>query len=183
MKKNWVIVLCVGVIVSCKPSTKNTIVPYMDTKLLFEKAIKQLNTEHKILNKTLVFGDSVAIQNVKDVDWETELRPFTEVDLRKNTYKGRFNIKLERDDEHYISLKYIATDGKTDLKELSVTVTKPDSMLVELKAIFTEQNTLYSATKNMIYYADSLFTINGSQQAKLGNEVTYSVTGKINAGQ
>jgi hypothetical protein len=52
-----------------------------------------------------------------------------------------------------------------------------------LKAIFTEQNTLYSATKNMIYYADSLFTINGSQQAKLGNEVTYSVTGTINAGQ
>ncbi|MES2781039.1 MAG: hypothetical protein V4651_14195 [Bacteroidota bacterium] len=173
--------LLVCVLFSCETSKQNTI-QYIDTKALFKDVIERLSAEHKTLQKTLIFGDSSVTQNLSMVNWESELKPFIEIDLLKNAYKGRYKADTLQS-ENSIKVTYTPLDAKTDLNELVITLSKPGNSLQFLNASFVTNNTLYEATKELNYYADSLFTISGTQQVQLGNNVTYKITGIITEGQ
>lgn len=166
---------------SCETDKRNT-AAYFDTKSFFEKAALKLSIQQKALKKELVFGDSSVTQQFDRVDWKKELQPFAEIDLQKNGYKGRFKVDTIQNGNQR-TITYTSEDPKTDLKELMITLKHSDHSLQYLKARFGTTNTLYEASKELVYYTDSLFTIKGAQQVRLGNNLIYTVTGKITEGQ
>lgn len=183
MKGCLIFALCSGLLTCCSFEKKNTATAYLDTHSLFAQEIEQLSHQSKGLTKTLRFGDSLAIQKGETVNWSKELQPFTEIDLYKKSYKGRFAVSTKDSADDFLLLTYIATDAKTDLRSLTVTLNRKDSSMRALSAEFTEENALYSAKKNLCYFADSLFTIDGSQRINLGKVIDYSVVGVITEGR
>lgn len=174
--------LLVCTLFSCDKGKQNT-VEYFDSKSFFETAALQLSAKHKSLEKELMFGDSSLTQQFDTVDWKKELQPFAEIDLLKNGYKGRFKVDTTQQSSTEWTIIYTSQDAKTDLKELTLSIRQPDNALRYFKARFNTDNTLYEATKELVYYTDSLFTISGSQQVQLGKNLTYSVTGRITEGR
>lgn len=173
--------LLVCLMFSCETGKQNT-VAYFDTKSFFEEAAMQLSVQRKSLEKELVFGDSSLTQQFTTADWKKELQPFAEIDLLKNGYKGRFRVDTTQQNETECTITYTSQDAKTDLKELIITLGQADQKLHHLKATFSTDNALYEATKEMVYYTDSLFTLSGSQQVRLGKNLRYHVTGRITGG-
>lgn len=183
MKRCLTSVLCIGVLISCSSEKKNIGTTYIDTRSLFVKEIEHLSHHPLRLAKTLQFGDSIATQNLETVNWSQELQPFTELDLCKKSYRGRFSASTKDSGEPFLQLTYTSTDIKTDLQTVTLLINKKDSALISLHADFNEDNTLYKAHKNLSYYADSLFTISGSQSIHLGKAVDYKITGMITEGR
>jgi hypothetical protein len=157
--------------------------PYLDTRLLFERIARHFTEGHYSLTKTLVFGDSSCTQQLKNANWESELQPFKELDLRKNAYKGRFDVKSQINADSNLSITYKSNDRHSDLRLVTVTLNPQDSTLLNLKAYFETRNNLYSASKMLAFYRDSLLTVKGIQKVKLGNTFSYSIYGRINASQ
>lgn len=182
MRKIVILNLLLGILFSCQTEQHHS-VDYIDTRSFFEGEVTKLSSQHQSLRKVLVFGDSSVTQQLDVVKWQDELRPFIEIDLLKNAYKGRFKIDSTVGGESTYIVTYTPLDTKTDLKTLSVTLTNKDHMICSVKAHYNEDNTLYKATKDLVYYTDSLFTISGSQQVQLGNNLKYTVTGRIIEGQ
>ena len=176
--KYFVLVFVMCLLFSCQIEQKET-TTYVDTKSLLEDVITQLATRHKSLQKNLIFDDSSTTQQVSKVNWQKELKPFTDIDLLKNNYKGRFGVDTIKNTAETYTLRYSSHDTRTDLKELLVTLSKYDSSLVAIKARYEDNNTLYKARKELTFYTDSLFTIHGTQQVQLAETVTYQITGII----
>jgi hypothetical protein len=182
MKNVVILTLVLSILSSCQTDQRLS-AQYADTRSFFEAEAVRLASQHSALHKVLVFGDSSVTQQLDPVKWQNELRPFIEIDLLKNAYKGRFRAdSTARSDETYV-VTYTPMDAKTDLKSLSITYTAKDRFICLIKAHYDEDNTLYKATKDLVYYTDSLFTISGSQQVRLGNNLKYTVTGSISEGQ
>ncbi|MES2558776.1 MAG: hypothetical protein V4590_03495 [Bacteroidota bacterium] len=163
-------------------SGKQQNIEYFDTKSFFEATITRLSAHGNLLHKELMFGDSTVTQQPSTVNWANELQPFVEIDLHKNAYKARFKADTSKQANTY-QVTYTPLDTQTDLKNLVVTIDNSTDAISSIHARFSEQNTLYEATKELVFYNDSLFTISGSQQVKLGKNISYSITGTITGGQ
>jgi len=160
---------------SCGQNTRGT--ACTDTKAFFKQQTEKPAAQQTGIEKDLVFGNKREHTTNAKVKWEDELKPFTDIDLLKLSYNGRFTIDTAERSSSGYTIVYNCTDPKTDLQQ--VTVQYIDGNIGMVKALYTEQNSLYQSGTTLTYYTDSCFSITGTQEVKLGNAVTYSVSGRF----
>jgi hypothetical protein len=146
---------------------------YTDTAAFFETQIAHLTNQNKGIHKKMTFGNKVEDITLSNADWKKELSSFSQVELNKPSYNGRFDIDTVRTDEHIYSVRYRSNDPKIDLREVDFAYA--NDQIHSVKMIIGESNSLYNASKTLIYDADSGYSIEGTQEVSLGSPATYSV--------
>ncbi len=174
MLKYLVVLFLGGLMTGCSTGTTDSSEILFDTRSFFEAQLDSLKEQHYGLVKVMHFGEKKDRIYLDSLKWETELAPFTAIDLRKPAYTGRF-LADSVVEANRIILHYHRNDKVTDIED--VWIYKQDSTITQIKIVFEEKNQLYASAKELVFTSDSGFEISGSQSVKLSPPVTYHVKG------
>lgn len=153
---------------------------YPDINGLLQKGIRSLNRERPFLWKfSDVNGASDSVKYQPDsVNWQSELRVFTQIELNKPSYVGRFN-PIEKDD----LMIYVSTSpDKTDIDSVIFQYSKHQK--IDRFSIFSnKKNELYLMQQQLEmeldHQEDEVFIknyqISGTEKARKQQATKYKV--------
>jgi len=165
--------------VCCSESTDRPGHAYFDTKSFFENEMNRLKQQSLYLEKEMTFGDKQEVKLVDTVNWEEELAPFAAVDLLKPSYQGMLAVDSITLNEHQYKLVYTCDDKRVVLKRAEIVVDKQSSKPVVLLLIMKDDNTVYHSEKELQYYTDSAFSIEGHQKIRMSEGVKYTISARL----
>lgn len=146
--------------------------PYFDTKAYFESEASRLKKANVLALKELSLGSKTdVVQDTDSTNWTKELSLFTDIDLNKPSYRGRFTVDSLMIDTLLTEVIYKSADDKIDLKEVKISMKKGKPYRIRIER--SEENTLYRSSKVMEYNTDSGYTVEGSQDVRLADGVAY----------
>lgn len=146
---------------------------YFDLAKYFEgEAARLQKTDPTIIKGVIVVGKSEQL-STKITDWKTELASFSNADINKTSWKGEF-----AETNHNGNLSYTSSNPKIPIKKIEIV--KFNNQIKSIKIFKATENYLYTSTDTLLYYPDSLYFIQNSQNIKLLGEKKYQVTGKFN---
>jgi len=163
----------------CTSDNQISSVEFWDSKSFFLAEINRLNQQKIGLSKELVFNETFQKMELKKVTWDKELNIFVELDLKRNGYKGRFDIDTLRINDTTNKVSYKANDAKLDLREVSLVYNSHTNKVISVEAIYNERSTIYNASKKYDYIVNEQFKIEGKQEVKFGKNATYSIIGTM----
>jgi hypothetical protein len=149
---------------------------YFDTKLFFEQEILRLQASKAGVQKGLWFDGKEQFIEIKDtVNWASELKPFTGIDLAADAFYGVFETDTVIEGNNTI-MHYLARDNKEEIK--SITLVYTQAQLASLTFMIAGENSLYSSCRTLRYTPDSGYVINGEQQVNFLTKTNYQAGAK-----
>ena len=162
---------------ACEPSKQQT-QQLFDSKQFFAQQIWLLNNQKTALQKHVWYNnlcDSLVIS--KGINWEKELRLFSEFDFAKPTNSKLFKVDTTYT-ENEINVTYRAIDNAQRIKHALIQLNK--NYQIKAVAFSTSQKTnLFGSAQQLRYVVDSGFSINTEQQTQLAEDALYKIEGKF----
>jgi hypothetical protein len=168
--------LVIGLLfIACQPNKKE-VQHLFDTKQFFTQQIAKLSKQNLTLRKHVAYNnlnDSLIINT--EINWEKELRLFSEFDLAKPTNGKLFTVDTAYA-ENEIIITYKAIDSTQRIKHVLIELDKQ----YQVRAVnfsTAQQTNLFSSAQQLRYVVDSGFSIHNQQQTQLADEAVYNIEG------
>ncbi|TDQ06867.1 hypothetical protein [Pedobacter metabolipauper] len=159
--------------ISCNPSAEvRQKDNYFDIKDYFNKEITRLSLKKPVFTKTVAVDTASETKTVNIKDWKRELSAFTDADLNKASWKGLFKVQKNGSQEVYTS-----DHEKVPVKK--VTVFYKGTQVKGFNILIRNNNSLYTSTDSLTYYADSIYRVKKTQHIRLLSPKVYTITGKF----
>lgn len=149
---------------------KNT---YFDVKGFFDQEANRINQLNPTVVKTVSIQGNAETKSVKINDWKKELSAFSAGEIKKVAWDGLFTVQKNRDTTIYSS-----SNKKVQVKKLKIVENSGQIQQIEIDII--RENVLFVSKDHLIYYPDSLYTIQRQQDIKLMPSKKYAVTVRLN---
>lgn len=176
MRLNYLLVIGL-LFAACQTNTKEA-QQLFDSKLFFTQQIAKLSKQNLTLHKHVAYNnlsDSLVVN--KEINWEKELRLFSEFDLAKPTNSNQFTIDTTFADNEIV-ITYKALDSTQRIKHVLIQL----DMQHHVKAVTfstAQQTNLFGSAQQLRYVVDSGFSIYNQQQTQLADEAVYKIEGKF----
>ncbi|HZY36250.1 MAG TPA: hypothetical protein VFE53_06355 [Mucilaginibacter sp.] len=156
---------------ACKPHIENN--GAFDLSGFIKKDAARLKKLNRPVVKTVYHNGVTETKTVHIDNWEQELGLFIDADINKPTWKSSYYVTSEDS-----LLVYRAKE--TDLKVRYLLINH-DKQKVKWILIYTKtpKNHLYLTTQKLVYFPDSLYSIDMRQDVRFMKTNYYSVKGVI----
>ncbi|MEO5572423.1 MAG: hypothetical protein ABIT08_09015 [Bacteroidia bacterium] len=175
-KRNLFYLISLGFLFySCENNSLKKETPaYFNLKSYFEKQVEELNGNNFKLKK-FVSKDAATEEKLFDhPDWKEELKPFSECDINKPSWKNSFHIDSTGDRETFC-IKYLAKDSSLKIK--SITYCLEHDSLTFIKIEKRTENMYYHFITTLSYFPMKAYSIKSSQKINFTKETTIEVKG------
>ena len=157
---------------ACKPQIKNN--GAFDLSGFIKKDAARLKKLNKPVTKTVSHNGITETKIVHVDNWEQELGLFIDADINKPTWKSNYDVTAEDS-----LLVYRAKDKDKDLKVRYLLINR-NGQKVRWILIYTKtENILYKTTQKLVYFPDSVYSIDMVQHVKTMGTNVYKVRGVI----
>jgi hypothetical protein len=170
------ILFLVGVfflVVSCSEKQQASVEPtYFDLKSFFKKEAESLKLTGMHIRKKIITGNDLEQKEFTNINWEKELRPFSESDINKPAWKLSYLV-----DTFYlqsqVNVVYKSKEAKLPIKKLEV-ILKNDKVAM-IKIDSEKQNSYYHSIQSLFYEVGKGYSIQGGQKVILADSSKYRV--------
>jgi hypothetical protein len=145
---------------------------YFDLKSYFDGEAKRLNTTNLYIEKSVSKNKEKESKRVRIKDWATEFALFSNSDINKTAWKDSY-----RKDSTDSQISYIAK--YPNLKTQSIEIDFTNHKLHAIKIVNHQKNYLYESKETLVYFPDSLYTINKEQKLFLKDDDIYTIEGNF----
>jgi hypothetical protein len=147
---------------------------YFDLKSYFEKQVSELNRNNFSLKK-FVSKDETTEEKIFDhPDWNEELKPFSECDINKPSWKNSYNIDSTGDRETFC-IKYEAKDSSLKIKSINFCVEHDSLTFIQIEK--RTENMYYHFITTLSYFPMKAYSIKSAQKINFTKETTLEVKG------
>jgi hypothetical protein len=158
-------------LISCKQAKNNianTGLLYFDIKGYFENEAQRLTKLNPTLKKTVNIDENIESKEIKILNWKQELSIFSDADINKIAWIGKFKeIKTDS------LITYSSNDKKIAIKSINIKTHNREISAIEIISI--NNNTVFQIADTLTYIPDSLYQISKTQKIKLLKNRAYRV--------
>ena len=165
-------IVLIACLPACKPQIANN--GAFDLKGYITKDAARLKKLNKPVVKTVVHNGVTETKTVHIDNWEQELGLFISADINKPTWRSNYDVTAEDS-----LLVYRAKDKDKDLKVRYLLINRTKQKVRWILIYTKVDNALYKTTQKLVYYPDSLYSIEMQQHVKLMGTNVYKVQGVI----
>ena len=148
--------------------------PLFDLKKYFEMQVSFLKTSNPRVQKMIVQNGQVEINNLHDVDWANELKPFLECDISKpalrNSYKVTITDSTCTGCRHIV---YTAIDSTLAIRMVSLHFVS--DTLTQVSIDKSTYSKLVDSEQALVWKTGNGFFISGRQAIAMGKENDYAI--------
>lgn len=145
---------------------------YFDIRGFFTTEAARLSEKAPTVTKLVSHNGKTEEKKLKIANWEQELDLFIASDINKPSWRNSYDIEKERN-----LTTYTATD--TSLKVRRIRVQRAGNRISSIEITNKVNNEIYSSTETLVYYPDSLYSIDKQQNVTGLGENSYKIYGKI----
>ncbi|MEP7168243.1 MAG: hypothetical protein ABI855_02625 [Bacteroidota bacterium] len=174
MKNLFYLLLFGFLFYSCENSKpdKTTSITYFDLKSYFEKQASELS-KNNFRVKKFVLKDTASEEKVfEHPDWKEELKPFSECDINKPSWKNSYSIDSSSD-AGTLCIKYMAKDSTLKIKNINFCFEHDSLTFIRIEK-WTD-NMYYDHFITLNYFPMKAYTIQSSQKITYTKSVTVEV--------
>lgn len=146
---------------------------YFSLSRYFKEEAKRLSTLPKPIRKEVSRNSVTETKTIEIENWEKEFGLFIESDINKLSWKESYK-KIENKD----TLTYKSIDP--ELRTQRIVIVKNDQKITEIHIENITKNILYTSEENLVYFPDSLYTIDKQQDVVFIGNNTYRISGFLN---
>ncbi|TVR80261.1 MAG: hypothetical protein EA412_04950 [Chitinophagaceae bacterium] len=143
--------------------------PHYDIRSLMKEVTEDLITRNPEVEKEIRLNGSVEVKRLQIDNWENELFIFTEADINRPSYVGKYSIDTINIAGGNILLHYVAKEENLTTKEMKVYLSdfhsKPDSLMIRTAS----ENFLNQTTQKMKFIPGKGYSLEGYQNIWLLN--------------
>ena len=144
------ILFLIGVLLifaSCSEKQQASLNPtYFDLKSFFKDEAENLKLTKTHIRKKIISGNDLEEKEFTNIDWEKELRPFSESDINKPAWKLSYSV-----DTFYLQSQvhvvYKSKETKLPIKKLEVIL--KNNKVAMIKVASEKQNSYYHSKQNL----------------------------------
>ena len=156
---------------ACRPQVSNN--GAFDLSGFIKKDAARLKKLNRPVIKTVYQNGVSETQTVHIDNWEHELGLFIDADINKPTWRSNYRVTRE---DSLLVYRQKGTDQKVTELIINSVNRKIRWILIYTK---TPKNDLYTTTQKLVYYPDSLYTIDIQQEVRFMKRNYYRVRGEI----
>jgi len=145
--------------------------PYFDLKQFITQKATDLTNNQIKSNKTVTFEGESETKETQP-NWKDEWKVFTDSDINKTAYIGKYQI-----DSSDYEVKYTALDE--DLKTQELTILRNNNEVKKILVLNKTKNVLYQSTEELIFdVATKQYGIIRNQKIIFGDSKVVSIKGR-----
>jgi ketopantoate reductase len=163
---------------SCTQGSSNTKkaevqLPFYDLKTYFKNEIDRLNQSNLQVEKVVKINEESEVQQLNDINYEQELKLFTNSDINRMAWFDKYKIDSIFEDRQLKALHYTALDEDLKTKSVQINFSKQeiDQVLIENST----ESFIASSMQSLAYQPKSGYQIITSQKTKLGKKQAVSI--------
>jgi hypothetical protein len=161
------------IVASCSEKQQASINPtYFDLKSFFRSEAESLTLTDMHIRKKITTLSDLEEKEFRNINWEKELRPFSESDINKPAWKLSYSI-----DTFYlqsqVSIVYKSKEAKLPIKKLEVIL--KNNKVAMIKIASEKQNSYYHSAQNLFYEVGKGYSIQGGQKVILADSSKYNI--------
>jgi len=138
---------------------------YFSLKDFFEEEIEGLEKRQQSIEKTAFLNDKSETKTLEKVDWAQELRLFTNCDINKSAWLGKYKVdSLLNDAEKSLTVSYTALDDK--LRTRHITLTFVENVLTVIDIKNNSQNLIYNMVEELLYKPKEGYEVETTQKIR-----------------
>lgn len=174
MRIRYALILLTGFSSCSNSKEEKPVAPgaYFDLPTYFRNEAKRLETQSPKIVKTVSLNDQTEQKSITIKDWKRELSVFIEADINKASWRGAFATKITD-----TSTIYSTNNEKIAVKRLEIG--KRSGHISSIKITLKNDNDLYTAQDELLYFPDSLYKVRKVQKVRLMDKKTFEVVGKF----
>ena len=155
---------------------------YFSIDSLITAQISALESNQKVLTKTVQIGDNIETQSfsVQNIDWQSELKIFSLLELNKSIFIGSIDVETDLKSTSYLPKKNM------NLPIKFLKITKAEDELKSINGYYLDNKAaaIYTSEKSLkMNFNEGLLTsfeISGSQKIILTDTTKFKINCTIN---
>jgi hypothetical protein len=152
---------------------------YFDLKDFFETEAERLKKENPVVQKMVMLNDD-SESKVKSIDdWNNEFLTFSEADINKSAYAGKYNSDTIFSNGKIAKIIYAAKEQKLKTRMLTVAFDTLNNEPEEIDVSIETSNTLYQSSQLLHYHRHKAYTVSGVQKIRFLNPDVFKVEVKF----
>lgn len=163
-KRNLLCAFFLGVIFySCENNKPDKSIesPYFDLKLYFEKQASELSKNNFRLKKFVLIDNATEEKVVDHPGWKEELKPFSECDINRPSWKNSYSIDSSGDAET-LCVKYEAKDSTLKIRSINFCFEHDSVTFIRIEK--RTDNMYYDHITTLNYFPMKAYSIQNSQK-------------------
>ena len=155
-----------------KPPTQTA--SYFDLKSYFEKQAKELSRNNLKLKKSVSKDNETEEKLFDKPDWKEELKPFSECDINKPSWKNSFRID-STEDLGIQCISYSAKDSSLKIKSINFCFEHDSLTFIRIEK--HTDNMYYDNYTVLNYFPQKAYSIKSSQKINFTKETSITING------
>ncbi|RCH56499.1 hypothetical protein DJ568_01175 [Mucilaginibacter hurinus] len=168
----FIIFITIAGLQACRPGVDAASANFFDLKGFFEADSSRLTRLNPLVNKTAKHNGKTETKRVHIKNWGEELALFINSDINKPAWKSSYATVENDTIVHYKAIE-------PELKTREIVIKKLGKKIMSIGITNHTENFLYTNTEKLIYYPDSLYRINKTQQVRLIGKNVYVIEGRL----
>ena len=145
---------------------------FFSLKNYFESEAQRLTNQQSVIQKEVKRNATSEEKEIEIEDWKKEFGLFIESDINKSSWKDSY-----QEINHQDTLIYQSKDP--ELRTQEIVIIKENQQIKEISVKNVVKNYLYSSIENLVYFPDSLYQVNKTQDVIVLGANEYEITGRF----
>lgn len=145
---------------------------FFSLKNYFESEAQRLTNQHSVIKKEVKRNATSEEKEIEIEDWKKEFGLFIESDINKISWKDSY-----QEINHQDTLIYQSKDP--ELRTQEIVIIKENEKIKEISIKNVVKNYLYNSLENLVYFPDSLYQVNKTQDVIVLGANKYEISGRF----
>ncbi len=152
---------------------------YFSLKEYFTQEAERLKKEAPEISKTVLLNNDTETKKLKVEDWNNELLTFTEADINKPAFAGKYDADTLLNKNQLQRITYKAIDAKLKTRFIDIYFDTATNEVNIVEVVLETRNTLYHSTQNLRYEKNKSYSVSGTQEIRFLKEDIFKVSVKF----
>lgn len=165
------------VLSACQQESPGTVPPsnarFFDLKAYFQQEAKTLSAQQPEVIKRLEIDGKTEEQQPKNLDFNDELRLFTDADINRPAWLDKYSVDSLLDNGHLKRLSYKALEE--DLKTRELQIDFQNDKVSEIHILKKFDTAIASTEQKLDYYPGKGYSINNRQKTVMQDPQLFKV--------
>src|SRR5690554_1983523 len=145
---------------------------FFSLKNYFESEAQRLTNQQSVIQKEVKRNATSEEKEIEIEDWKKEFGLFIESDINKISWRDSY-----QEIRHQDTLIYQSKDP--ELRTQEIVIIKENEQIKEISIKNIVKNYLYNSVENLVYFPDSIYQVNKTQDVIVLGANKYEISGRF----
>ena len=151
--------------------------PFFEMQAFFEEEINRLNELQPLVKKTVVINQESETKQIDAIDYEKELKVFSNSDINKMAWFDKYSIDSLYDNNQLQSISYQALDEMLKTQKINIAFQSNEVSQIEIEN--KTKSFIAASDQKLIYTPSSGYSIQTKQEMAVGKDKEIKIEVKF----